>query len=67
MSDDLYPYYDRELALLRSLAGEFAERHPANVVDGPAVEPGGRSVVAQPAAAADRTFDLGHKLFQLRA
>ena len=28
MSDDLLPYYDRELAILRSLAGEFAERHP---------------------------------------
>lgn len=28
MSDDLLPYYDRELAILRSLAAEFAERHP---------------------------------------
>ena len=28
MSDDLLPYYDRELAILRSMAGEFAERHP---------------------------------------
>jgi type VI secretion system protein ImpG len=28
VSDDLLPYYDRELAILRSLAGEFAERHP---------------------------------------
>jgi type VI secretion system protein ImpG len=28
VSDELLPYYDRELAILRSLAGEFAERHP---------------------------------------
>ena len=28
MSDDLLPYYDRELAILRTLAGEFAEQHP---------------------------------------
>jgi type VI secretion system protein ImpG len=28
MSDELLPYYDRELAILRSLAAEFAERHP---------------------------------------
>lgn len=28
MSDELLPYYDSELAILRSLAGEFAERHP---------------------------------------
>lgn len=28
MSDDLLPYYDRELAIMRALAAEFAERHP---------------------------------------
>lgn len=28
MSDELLPYYDRELTILRSLAAEFAERHP---------------------------------------
>src|SRR6185312_10282835 len=28
MSDILLPYYNRELAALRSLAGEFAEAHP---------------------------------------
>jgi len=28
MSDDLLPYYDRELAILRTLAAEFAERNP---------------------------------------
>jgi type VI secretion system protein ImpG len=28
MSDDLLPYYDRELAIMRGLAAEFAERHP---------------------------------------
>ena len=28
MSDDMLPYYERELALLHSLAGEFAEQHP---------------------------------------
>lgn len=28
MSDDLLPYYDRELGILRGLASEFAERHP---------------------------------------
>ncbi len=28
MSDELLPYYARELAILRSLAAEFAERHP---------------------------------------
>ena len=28
MSDELLPYYDRELAILRTLAAEFAERHP---------------------------------------
>ncbi len=28
MSDELLPYYARELAILRSLAADFAERHP---------------------------------------
>lgn len=28
MNDDLLPYYARELAILRSLAAEFAQRHP---------------------------------------
>lgn len=28
MSDELLPFYDRELAVLRGLAAEFAERHP---------------------------------------
>lgn len=28
MSDDLLPYYNRELEALRGLASEFAERHP---------------------------------------
>lgn len=28
MNDEMLPYYDRELAILRSLAAEFAERHP---------------------------------------
>ena len=28
MSDALLPYYNRELAALRGLAGEFAEAHP---------------------------------------
>jgi type VI secretion system protein ImpG len=28
MSDELLPYYDRELGILRGLAAEFAERHP---------------------------------------
>ncbi len=28
MSDDLLPYYDRELSILRGLAAEFADRHP---------------------------------------
>lgn len=28
MSDELLPYYDRELAIMRGLAAEFAERHP---------------------------------------
>ncbi len=28
MSDELLPYYDRELSILRGLAAEFADRHP---------------------------------------
>ena len=28
MSDDLLPYYARELAILRTLAADFAQRHP---------------------------------------
>lgn len=28
MISDMLPYYERELSLLRSLAGEFAEQHP---------------------------------------
>ena len=28
MSDELLPYYARELAILRTLAAEFAHRHP---------------------------------------
>jgi len=28
MSDDLLPYYERELSFLRKLGGEFAERYP---------------------------------------
>jgi type VI secretion system protein ImpG len=28
MTDDLLPYYDRELAIMRGLAAEFADRHP---------------------------------------
>jgi len=28
MTDELLPYYDRELAIMRGLAAEFAERHP---------------------------------------
>lgn len=28
MSDELLPYYDRELGILRGLAAEFAQRHP---------------------------------------
>jgi type VI secretion system protein ImpG len=47
MSDTLLPYYDRELAAIRSLAGEFAQAHPkvagrlrlsADSVDDPHVE-----------------------------
>jgi len=28
MSDELLPYYQRELAFIRKLGGEFAEAHP---------------------------------------
>lgn len=28
MSDELLPYYARELAILRTLAGDFAQQHP---------------------------------------
>ena len=28
MSDELLPYYERELAFIRRLGGEFAEAHP---------------------------------------
>lgn len=47
MSDSLLPYYDRELAAIRKLAGEFAEANPkvagrlrvtADAVDDPHVE-----------------------------
>jgi type VI secretion system protein ImpG len=47
MSDALLPYYDRELAAIRSLAGAFAQAHPkvagrlrlsADTVDDPHVE-----------------------------
>jgi type VI secretion system protein ImpG len=28
MSDELLPYYQRELAFIRKLGGEFAQAHP---------------------------------------
>lgn len=28
MNDDILPYYERELGILRTLAGQFAEQHP---------------------------------------